>query len=70
MTSLMTFIHSFIFTQQIARQISIIDYELLLQIKPKELLSLSWQSNKNNNKDNNNVLQMITHFNQVFVHYI
>jgi len=49
---------------EIARQLTIIEYEMYREITPKELLSLSWQKN-DREKRSPNLLKMIHRFNEV-----
>lgn len=49
---------------EIARQITIIEYDMYREITPKELLSLSWQKS-DNKKRSPNLLRMIHRFNEL-----
>lgn len=49
---------------EIARQLTLMEYNLYKKIAPKELLSLSWQKEGKEEKSPN-LLNLISHFNQV-----
>jgi hypothetical protein len=49
---------------EIARQITLIEYDMYREITPKELLSLSWQKS-DNKKRSPNLLRMIHRFNEL-----
>jgi hypothetical protein len=49
---------------ELARQITLVEHDLYLAIKPQELLGQAW-TKKNKERDSPNILRLIDHFNNV-----